>query len=84
MILEIENRYYKSHPDDVQATIGYVNALLLNNRETEAVAVLDRALKSAPRHQWYLLTRGDISLARGQVEEAKSISTVRFVSIPVM
>ncbi|MCX7982650.1 MAG: tetratricopeptide repeat protein [Syntrophales bacterium] len=72
-MLETAQKHAAQNPMDARAQMAYVQALILNNRLDEAVSVLQGALKREPRNQWYLITLGDLLIARGNVTEATDI-----------
>ncbi len=71
-LFQTAKKHLESNPEDPRAKVAYVQALMVNNRLKEAGVFLEGALKKEPRNQWYLITLGDLLLARGDVKEARS------------
>lgn len=70
--LEATHRYYLQNPSNQQAVIGYVRALLMNDRVDEAIGVLTKVMKSNPKNVRYPMMIGEIHLTRKNISLANN------------
>jgi len=71
--METARKHFEQSPNDARTTIAYVQALIINNRPADAISLLRKAIKRDPNNRWYLLTLGDLLLAKGEIQEARDI-----------
>jgi tetratricopeptide (TPR) repeat protein len=69
-ILQTTFSYYQQVPNDYRAVSGYVQALLLNNRQEDATMVLRKAIKRDPTNIQYSVMLGDVLLAQKKISAA--------------
>ncbi|MDQ5985435.1 MAG: Beta-barrel assembly-enhancing protease [Syntrophus sp. SKADARSKE-3] len=81
-VLETARRFYQQNQNDTRAVNGYVQALLLNNHNDDAIGVLKQSMKKDPRNIQYPVMLGDIYLARKNMSSARNAFETALHSAP--